>query len=179
MAQYSDADILAALSRSPEEGFRMLVERFQEPLYWHIRRLVVGHHDSEDVAQEAFVRIYRGVARFRGHSSLTTWVYRIATNEALRWLERNADKGKALLKGANSTPQEPYIDYEDIEAVALQRAIALLPRKQRVIFNLCYYDELDYKQVAAIVGALPSAVKANYHLAKKRVKEQLLAQINH
>ena len=176
MAQHSDADILTTLQRSPNEGFAMLVERFQEPLYWHIRRLVVGHHDSEDITQEAFVRILRGLPHFKGHSSLTTWVYRIATNEALRWLKRNEHKKTALLEGTHAT-QEPHINYEDIEAIALQRAIASLPCKQQLIFNLCYYDELDYEQVAEIVGGRPSAAKANYHLAKKSIKEQLLAKL--
>ena len=157
----------------------MLAEQFQEPLYWHIRRLVVGHHDSEDVTQEAFVRIFRGLPRFKNHSSLTTWVYRIATNESLRWLRRNAGKSKELLSGEGHYPQEEYINYDDLEAIALQRAIAQLPRKQQLIFNLCYYDELDYEQVATIVGGSPSAAKANYHLAKKRIKELLLAQLNH
>lgn len=178
MTQHSDADILAALSRSQEEGFGMLVERFQEPLYWYIRRLVVGHHDSEDVTQEVFLRIFRGLATFRHHSSLTTWVYRIATNESLRWLGRNERKCRELLGGESNASQDAYINYEDLEAVALQQAISRLPRKQRLIFNLCYYDELDYEQVAEIVGGRPSAVKANYHLAKKSIKEQLLAELN-
>ena len=176
MTQHSDAEIQTVLQRNPNEGFAMLVERFQEPLYWHIRRLVVGHHDSEDITQEAFVRIFRGLPHFKGHSSLTTWVYRIATNEALRWLKRNEHKKTALLEGTHAT-QEPHINYEDIEAITLQRAIASLPRKQQLIFNLCYYDELDYEQVAAIVGGRPSAAKANYHLAKKSIKEQLLAKL--
>ena len=156
----------------------MLVERFQEPLYWYIRRLVVSHHDSEDVTQEVFVRIFRGLPNFRHHASLTTWVYRIATNESLRHLRRNAAKSRELLGGESAAQQEPYINYEDLEAIALQRAIARLPRRQQLIFNLCYYDELDYEQVAAILGGRPSAAKANYHLAKKSIKEQLLAELN-
>ena len=176
---HTEQEIFQALSRSREEGFRMLLECFQQPIYWHIRRLVVAHHDAEDVAQEAFVRIYRGLGAFRGKSSLTTWVYRIATNEALRWLRGHKQRVQLLAESSGgATAEEPYIDYGAKEAVELQRAIAALPRKQRVVFNLCYYDDMDYEQVAAIVGGKPSAAKANYHLAKKSVKEYLLAHLD-
>ena len=178
MTTHCDKDILEAFDRNPQEGFGLLLERFQQPLYWLIRRLVVSHLDTEDVAQEVFVRIYEGLPKFRGQSSLTTWVYRIATNEALRWLKRNKRRGALLLDSGEVAPQqEPHINYGDIEAVVLQRAISRLPRKQQLVFNLCYYDELDYEEVAAIVGCKPSAVKANYHLAKKSIKEFLIANL--
>ncbi len=180
MTRHSDSDILTALNRSPEEGFVVLLEQFQEPIYWYIRRLVVGHHDSEDVTQEVFVRIFRGLPHFKGGSSLTTWVYRIATNEALRWLKRNRSRGGEFLQACKvaGRPQEPHINFEDMEAVVLQRAITSLPPKQRVVFNLCYYDELSYEQVATIVGGRPSAAKANFHLAKKSIREYLLSQLD-
>ena len=178
MATNCDKDILEAFDHNPREGFGLLLERFQQPLYWHIRRLVVSHLDTEDITQEVFVRIYEGLPKFRGQSSLTTWIYRIATNEALRWLRRNKRRGTLLLDSGEVAPhQEPHINYGDIEAVVLQRAISRLPRKQQLVFNLCYYDELDYEGVAAIVGCKPSAAKANYHLAKKSIKEFLIANL--
>ena len=178
MATNCDKDILEAFDHNPQEGFGLLLERFQQPLYWHIRRLVVSHLDTEDITQEVFVRIYEGLPKFRGQSSLTTWIYRIATNEALRWLRRNKRRGALLLDSGEVAPhQEPHINYGDIEAVVLQRAISRLPRKQQLVFNLCYYDELDYEEVAAIVGCKPSAAKANYHLAKKSIKEFLIANL--
>lgn len=168
-----------ALSHNREEGFVMLLECFQQPIYWHIRRLVVNHHDSEDVTQEVFVRIHRGLGHFRGESSLRAWVYRIATNEALRWLRRRKVAECLWVDGSDGTQsQEPYIDYGDLEAVVMQRAIATLPRKQQLVFNLCYYDEMDYEQVGEVVGCKPSAAKANYHLAKNRVREYLLAHLD-
>lgn len=176
---HTEKEILDTLRSDTDAAFAMLLERFQEPIYWHVRRLVVSHHDTEDVVQEAFVRVYRGLPRFGQHSSLSTWVYRIATNEALRWLKRRKVRDFLFVEaGQQATAQEPYIDYGNLEAIALQRAIAALPPKQRLVFNLCYYDELDYEQVAAIVGCKPSAAKANYHLAKKSVKEFLTANLN-
>lgn len=176
---HTEQEILTALRHSREEGFVLLLESFQQPIYWHIRRLVVSHHDSEDVTQEAFMRIYKGLGRFRGEASLKTWVYRIATNEALRWLgKRKAEEGLWVHGEKSTQAQEPYINYNDLEAIELQRAIASLPRRQQLVFNLCYYDDMDYEQVGKVVGCKPSAAKANYHLAKNRVEEYLLAHLD-
>ena len=126
-----------------EQGFQLLVECFQEPIYYYIRRLVVLHEDAEDVLQEVFIQVYRHWEQFRQESSLSTWIYRIATNESLR-----------LLK--------------------FQEAILRLPEKQRLIFNLRYYDELDYEEIAHILDSKADTLKVNYHYAKEKIKEYIL-----
>ena len=140
-----------------EQGFQLLVECFQEPIYYYIRRLVVLHEDAEDVLQEVFIQVYRHWEQFRCESSLSTWIYRIATNESLR-----------LLKASD------YVDYENELAVKFQEAILRLPEKQRLIFNLRYYDELDYEEIARILDGKADTLKVNYHYAKEKIKEYIL-----
>ena len=134
-----------------EQGFRLLVEYFQEPIYYYIRRLVVLHEDAEDVLQEVFIQIYRHWDQFRNESSLSTWIYRIAQLRA-----------------------SDYVDYENELAVKFQEAILRLPEKQRLVFNLRYYDELDYEEIAYILDSKVDALKVNYHYAKEKIKEYIL-----
>ena len=145
----------------PKKGFKMLMDNFQVPIYNYIRRLVVSHEDAEDVLQEVFIRVYHNLGEFRGESSLSTWIYRIATNESLRLLI-----GK--LKASD------YIDYENELAVKFQEAILSLPEKQRLIFNLRYYDELDYEEISRILDSKVDTLKVNYHYAKEKIKEYIL-----
>lgn len=168
----SEQDIVRALGSNPEQGFRLLLARYQEPLYWHIRRLVVSHDDAQDAAQETFLRIFRSFPQYRGGTSFTAWLYRIATNEALRQLARRpptevpADGDATALATLQA---DAYVDYTDLEAVRLQRAILSLPARQQLTFNLRYYDELSYDEIAEITGSTAAAAKANYHLAKEKI----------
>ena len=167
-------DIINAIKTNPEQGFRELMSRFKEPVYWHIRRLVARHEDAQDAAQETFVRIYRSLDQYSGERSFSAWIYRIATNEALRVIERNNRRAfQALDETAADFKADAYIDYSDVEAVKLQRAIHTLPTKQQVAFNLRYYDEMSYEEIADVTGSTASAVKSNYHLAKERIVEYL------
>ena len=167
-------DIINAIKADPEQGFRELMSRFKEPVYWHIRRLVVTHEDAQDAAQETFVRIYRSLDQYSGEHSFSAWIYRIATNEALRVVERNNRRAfQALDETAADFTADAYIDYTDVEAVKLQRAIHTLPTKQQVSFNLRYYDEMSYEEIADVTGSTASAVKSNYHLAKEKIVEYL------
>ena len=168
----NDNGIMEALKENPQNGFRMLMAKYQENVYWHIRRLVVSHDDAQDASQETFVRIYRSFDQYRGDSSLRSWIYRIATNEALRIIGKRRQEvvsmeaettGVALLAADN------YIDYGDKVAVKLQKAILFLPTKQQLAFNLRYYDELGYDEIANITGSTPANVKANYHIAKEKI----------
>lgn len=168
----TDKDITLALKADPEKGFRLLMGRYKEPLYWHIRRLVVSHDDAEDATQETFVRIFRNLGQYRGDTSFAAWVYRIATREALRILERNrrADVSIDSPEAAVELPEaDCYVDYSDLEAVKLQRAILSLPTKQQLAFNMRYYDELSYEEIAEISDSTASAAKANYHTAKEKI----------
>lgn len=169
--------IRGACTRDPEEGFRMLVDQFQQPMYWHIRRMVVSHEDAEDVLQETFIRIFRYIGDFRSESSLSTWIYRIVTNECIRFLNK---KKEEILSSEevqedllNKLMASEYVDYENEMEVKFQQAVLRLPEKQRVVFNLRYYDELSYEEISKITDSKVETLKANYHFAKEKIKEYM------
>lgn len=168
----NDNGIIDTLKESPERGFRMLMMKYQEPLYWHIRRLVVSHDDAQDAAQETFVRIYRSFDQYRGDCSFRSWIYRIATNEALRIISKRRQEVVSLESAATGVQfiaGDNYIDYDDKVAVKLQKAILTLPPKQQLAFNLRYYDELSFDEIARIADSTPSSIKASYHVAKEKI----------
>ena len=172
MTTLNDKDIIAVIKRDTEKGFRALMAKYKEPVYWHIRRLVVSHDDAQDAAQETFVRIFRSFHQLREDSSLQAWIYRIATNEAMRMLERHKGSKMSLddpETGVNAIMADEYVDYSNLEAVRLQKAILSLPTKQQLTFNLRYYDELAYDEIAAITGSTAESAKANYHIAKEKI----------
>lgn len=170
----TDKVIIKALQEDPEQGFRLLMAHYAEPLYWHIRRLVVSHADAQDATQEALMRVFRNIGKLQQKNSLTAWIYRIATNEALRIIAQRKPATTPLeeLKTDGPTATELF-DYDDLEAVKLQQAILSLPTKQQLTFNLRYYDELSYDEIAAITETTATAAKANYHIAKNRIIEYL------
>ena len=162
-----------------EQGFQLLVECFQEPIYYYIRRLVVLHEDAEDVLQEVFIPGYRHWEQFRQESSLSTWIYRIATNESLRLLNSRKKRETVSTEDVQENlisqlKASDYVDYENELAVKFQEAILRLPEKQRLIFNLRYYDELDYEEIAHILDSKADTLKVNYHYAKEKIKEYIL-----
>lgn len=168
----NDNGIIDTLKESPERGFRMLMMKYQEPLYWHIRRLVVSHDDAQDATQETFVRIYRSFDLYRGDCSFRSWIYRIATNEALRIISKRRQEVVSLESAATGVQfiaGDNYIDYDDKVAVKLQKAILTLPPKQQLAFNLRYYDELAFDEIARIADSTPSSIKASYHVAKEKI----------
>lgn len=168
-----DAELINAIRRDSESGFRILMKEKWEVVYWHIRRLVIHHSDAQDATQETFIRIFRSIDKFKGDSSLNVWIYRIATNEALRLIGKRRDNIISLEDNESSEARtiadEEYVNYTDIEAVKLQNAILSLPTKQQLTFNLRYYDELEYEEIANIIGSTPSSVKASYHIAKEKI----------
>lgn len=173
----ADNDIIAEMRRQPEQGFRLLMRKYREPVYWHIRRLVVTHADAQDAAQEAFVRIFKSIDSYRGNTSFAAWIYRIATNEALRLISKRHDNVSMEREGTNILDQMPadnYINIADTEAVNMQRAILALPPKQQVVFNMRFYDEMEYGDIAAATDSSVAAVKMNYHLAKEKVKKAII-----
>lgn len=173
----ADNDIIAEMKRQPEQGFRLLMRKYREPVYWHIRRLVVTHADAQDAAQEAFVRIFKSMDSYRGNTSFAAWIYRIATNEALRLISKRHDNVSMEREGTNLLDQltaDNYINIADTEAVNMQRAILALPPKQQVVFNMRFYDEMEYGDIAAATDSSVGAVKMNYHLAKEKVKKAII-----
>ena len=166
-------------SSNRERGFKMLMDAFQEPIYNYIRRLVVSHEDAQDVLQEVFIRVFRHLDQFRSESSLSTWVYRIATNESLRLLNGRKDEGAVSSEDVqeelmSKLQASEYIDYENELAVKFQEAILSLPEKQRLVFNLRYYDELEYEEIARVLDSKVETLKVNYHYAKEKIKEYIL-----
>jgi RNA polymerase sigma-70 factor (ECF subfamily) len=171
----SDEYILALLqqTKNMEQGFRLLVEKYQERLYWHIRRLVIGHEDANDVLQNCFIKAFRGIGQFKGQSKLYTWLFRIATNEAITHLNRNRRKATSSLDDetnlVNQLKADVYFDGDEIQ-LQLQRALLHLPEKQRVVFNLRYYEEMPYKDMAKVLDTSAGALKASYHHAVKKIE---------
>ena len=167
-----DSDILFSIKRNAETGFRMLMSIYREPVYWHIRRMVIHHADAQDATQETFIRVFRSISGFRGESSLKVWIYRIATNEAMRQMGKNHPGHLSMDDVGSEVRQitaEEYVNYEDAEAVKFQNAILSLPPKQQLAFNMRYYDEMDYDEIAKVIGSTMSSVKASYHIAKEKI----------
>jgi RNA polymerase sigma-70 factor, ECF subfamily len=175
--QVSDDHILNLLNSrdTHEKGFRLLMSQYQEPLYRHIRRMVFDHDDANDVIQNTFIKVYRNIERFEGKSKLYTWLYRIATNEALTFLNSRQRKDTETLDNpdyaytTNSLRADAFFDGDDIQ-VRLAQAIALLPDKQKQVFNLRYYDEMPYEQMSELVGTSVGALKASYFHAVKKIE---------
>ncbi|MBP5278725.1 MAG: sigma-70 family RNA polymerase sigma factor [Prevotella sp.] len=167
----SDEHIITAIERNPELGFRLLMRQYKEPVYWHIRRLVVSHADAQDASQNAFLRIFRSFNQFNKSHSFRAWIYKIATNEALRIINSHTDMmsleqdGVALMQ----MKSDEYIDYGQALSVLLQQAILSLPYKQQLAFNMRYFDDMTYEQIAEAVNSNVAAVKMNYHLAKEKI----------
>ena len=172
-------ELIAQLRSNAVEAFDRLIEQYGDRLYWHIRRVVVNHEDAEDVLQETFAKAYTSIADFRGdsESSLTAWLYRIATNIAINVLRR---RKKWALSSLDSVRGDLLATFEheidpsaDEIVVRLQKAILALPTKQRLVFNMRYYDELSFEQISQATGDSVSTLKTNYHYAVKKVKEQV------
>ena len=161
-----------------EAAFTVLVKKYQERIYWHVRRMVVTHEDANDVVQNIFIKVWNGLEKFREDSQLYTWLYRIATNECLSFLDQQ--KRKPL---AHSIEQEEglaerikgdeHFDAQKLEW-KLQVAIQQLPEKQRLVFNLRYYDEMPYEEMSKVLGTSEGALKASYHHAAKKIEAYLL-----
>ena len=177
MKEIADDDILLLLNEQGtyERGFRQLMQKYQEPLYRHIRRIVIDHDDAHDVIQNTFVKVFRNVERFEGKSKLFTWLYRIATNEAISFLNAKNRKNTETIDDANNTHvanqlrADAFFDGDEIQ-IRLEQAVTTLPEKQRIVFNLRYYDEMPYEEMSGVLGTSVGALKASYHHAVKKVE---------
>ena len=173
-----EEEIYRACTSDKERGFRMLLSAYQEPIYFFIRRMVVSHDDAEDVMQETFIRVFRSLNQFRKDSSLTTWIYKIATNECIRFINRRKEcttSAEEINEQAlNSLKASEYIDYSNEMAVKFQKAILRLPEKQRIVFNLRYYEELEYTEISKITGTKAETLKVDYHYAKEKIKNFMI-----
>ena len=175
--EYSDDDLVRFMHDpgQKEHAFTILVDRYKERLYWHIRKLVIDHNDADDLLQETFISVWKGVGNFRGDSKIFTWLYRIATNEAFRFLEK---KRKRILlplvrveRQLSETLKDDNLFQSDAIQMKLQKAILTLPEKQRVVFNLKYFDEMKYEDMAEVLNTSVGALKASYHHAVKKIEK--------
>src|SRR5580698_440907 len=161
-----------------ESAYTRIIKKYQEKLYWHIRRMVVEHEDANDVLQNVFIRVWNGLDNFREDSQLYTWLYRIATNECLSYLEQQKRKSTASLDEtesglSNEVIADKYFDPNKLEW-KLQLAIQQLPEKQRVVFTLRYYDEMPYEEMSRVLDTSEGALKASYHHAVKKIEDYIL-----
>jgi RNA polymerase sigma factor (sigma-70 family) len=164
--------------RTKEAGFTAIIKKYQEKLYWHVRRMVVEHEDANDVLQNVFIKVWNGLANFREDSRLYTWLYKIATNESLSFIEQRKKKA-AISFGdveeglSNTLKADKDFDANKLEW-KLQLAIQQLPERQRVVFNLRYYDEMPYSEISQILETSEGALKASYHHAVKKIEDFVL-----
>jgi RNA polymerase sigma factor (sigma-70 family) len=159
---------------SKDAAFTKLVRKYQERLYWHIRRLVVTHEDTNDILQNVFIKVWKNLETFREESNLYTWLYRISTNETLTWMEQQKKRSSISIDDNPEVFSEKLHAEKDFNPNKiewkLQQAIQSLPEKQRIVFNLRYYDEMPYDDMAGILGTSTGALKASYHHAVKKVE---------
>ncbi len=163
--------------KTQHEAFRKLLQLYQKPLYNHIRNIVLNHDDTDDVLQNTFMKVFQNLENFKGESKLFSWMYRIATNEALTFLQQKAKKqgisSEEVQKNVISKLEsDVFFDGDEIQ-LKLQKAIATLPEKQQLVFKMKYFEELKYEEISEIVDTSVGALKASYHLAVKKIEEFL------
>ena len=171
---------LLVLFRNPvskERAYTSIIKKYQEKLYWHIRRLVVDHEDANDVLQNVFIRVWKALENFREDSQLYTWLYRIATNESLTFIEAQKKRSSVSLSDvesglSNKIVADKHFDPDKLEW-KLQLAIQQLPEKQRVVFSLRYYDEMPYEEMSRVLETSEGALKASYHHAVKKIEDYI------
>lgn len=158
-------------------AFNELVTLYKERLYWHIRHIVKSHDDTDDVLQNTFIKVYKNINGFKGESKLYSWMYRIATNEAITFINKrakqmNLNNEEAQSMAIQNLQSDVYFEGNDIQ-LKLQRAIATLPEKQQLIFNMKYFQDLKYKDMSDILETSEGALKASYHIAVKKIEALL------
>lgn len=172
----SDEQILSLLrvETSYEQGFKALMQKYQERLYWQIRRMVTEHDDANDVIQNTFIKVFKSIHKFEGKSKLYTWLYRIATNESITFLNKKKKKSTSSMDDeesglANQLKADAFFDGDEAQ-IRLQQAISELPEKQKEVFNLRYFNEMTYQEMSELIGTSVGALKASYHHAVKKIE---------
>ena len=160
-------------------AFRQLMTQYKERLYWHIRKIVISHDDADDVLQNTFIKVYRNIDKFNAESKLFSWMYRIATNESITFINKraktqNVDLSEMQYKLAESLEADVHYDGDEMQ-LKLQKAIAQLPQKQQLVFNMKYFDDMKYQDISDVLETSVGALKASYHHAVKKI-EHILTQ---
>ena len=160
-----------------EQAFKTLLSLYKERLYWHIRNIVKSHDDADDVLQNTFIKIYKNINNFKGDSKLFSWMYRIATNESITFINKNAKRLQTSNEevqqiAINNLTSDVYFEGDAIQ-LKLQQAIATLPQKQQLVFNMKYFEDIKYKDMSVILETSEGALKASYHIAVKKIEDYL------
>ena len=178
--QTDDQELLLSFKdpATRERAFTGIIKKYQEKLYWHIRRMIIDHDDTNDVLQNMFIKVWKGLENFREDSQLYTWLYRIATNESLTFLSAQKKRNSVSLSDvenglSNKLKSDTHFDANKLEW-KLQLGIQNLPEKQRLVFNLRYYDEMPYEEMSRVLDTSEGALKASYHHAAKKIEEFIL-----
>lgn len=159
-----------------ELAFNELLRKYQQKIYWHVRRMVINHDDADDLVQDIFIKVWRNLEKFREDAQLYTWLYRIATNECITFLNKKKLKNNISLDDESSSylsetlSDTSYFDGDKAQ-LKLQQALLILPEKQRLVFNMKYFDDLKYDEISEILGTSVGALKASYHLAVKKIEK--------
>ncbi|RDK86902.1 RNA polymerase sigma factor [Marinirhabdus gelatinilytica] len=177
MVQEKELVELLQAPSEKEEAFRILVSTYKERLYWHIRNIVKSHDDADDVLQNTFIKVFRNIDKFKGDSKLYTWLYRIATNEAITYIKKRAKRQGITSEELQQQTLERletdvYFEGDAIQ-LQLQKAIATLPEKQQLIFNMKYFEEHTYEELSDILDTTVGGLKSSYHIAVKKIKAHL------
>lgn len=164
--------------KTRHEAFSLLLNKYQQKVYWHIRRMVLNHDDADDLVQDVFIKVWKNLSNFRQDSQLYTWLYRIATNESITFLNKKKAKNNVSIDDvaeqlSNSLNEEDYFSGDAIQK-KLQQALLTLPDKQKLVFNMKYYDDMKFQEISDVLGTSVGALKASYHLAVKKIEQHLL-----
>jgi RNA polymerase sigma factor (sigma-70 family) len=180
-AQVEDAEILSKFQdvKTRNEAFNLLLKKYQQKIYWHVRRLVIDHDDADDLVQDVFIKVWKNLEGFRSDAQLYTWMYRIATNECITFLNKKKQKNNISLDEvsyelADTLASSSYFDGDKAQ-MKLQQALLTLPDKQKLVFNMKYYDDMKYEEMSEVLGTSVGALKASFHLAVKKIESFLLS----
>jgi len=177
---HQEDSILLANFKNPKtknQAFESLLKKYQQRIYWHVRRMVVDHDDTNDLVQDIFIKVWKNLDNFREDAKLYTWLYRIASNECITFLNRKKLKATVSFDDVSHELADKMVDSEYLDGnkiqMALQKAILTLPDKQRLVFNMKYFEEMKYEEISQIVGTSVGALKASYHFAVKKIENLL------
>lgn len=175
---YNEEDIIARLKDEKERAaaFSVIVNRYSQQIYWHIRRMVLSHEDTDDLVQNTFIKAWTNIDKFRGDSQISTWLYRIAINETLNFLNKNRNNTVSINSPegaiADQLESDPFFNGERVD-VLFSEAVSRLPEKQRLAFNMKYFENMKYEEMSEILGTSVGALKASYHIAVKKIEDYL------
>ena len=168
--------------QTKEQAFRELIKQYKERLYWHIRKIVISHDDADDVLQNTFIKVFRGIDNFKQDSKLYSWMYRIATNESITFInkrarERNTDITEIKQDLVTSLSSDDWFTGDEIQLI-LQKAVATLPEKQQLVFNMKYFDDMKYDEISKILDTSVGGLKASYFHAVKKIEKYIKSRTN-